>query len=375
MFCILLPLFNVRQLLEFSFITHAYKCFFLQSASDVAYKHQPDTTTDRSPRLLLGMGNKMTCGSTRFAHSGELPMTSRSSPFRRAISPYRNERPQSPFRGGGFLGVPKETENKSNRLNLYGRAGSKSQEFPRPSFNKVSGSMSPAVEKTLYIDTVKFAKSSSLQSSPTRSRGLTPRRRRGTEQDAITNFPLQSHMSQNTAKGVTGLEPQKFEYVQPRRSFSGLLRPRTQADGEEYVDTKLEQECKSLECIKVTADDNLSSGNEKNFGVDDPGFEQSPLPPPLPKTPSESWLGRTLPSVPSRNPFTHSYISSRFIPKIQDTKLPLTNTKWETIVKTSYSRHDHSRYSEVISNDYIFFHGVLFDHESLISLPPLSFRN
>ncbi|KAK3206886.1 hypothetical protein Dsin_020932 [Dipteronia sinensis] len=100
-----------------------------KSASNVVYKHQSDSG-GRSPKLLGIENKKMICGSNRFAHSNEQQMTNSLSPYRRGISPYRNERPQSPFRGGGFLGVPNETENlKANRFNLYGRAGSKSQEL------------------------------------------------------------------------------------------------------------------------------------------------------------------------------------------------------------------------------------------------------
>ncbi|VFQ94291.1 unnamed protein product [Cuscuta campestris] len=72
-------------------------------------------------------------------------------------------------------------------------------------------------------------------------------------------------------------------------------------------------------------------------GVVGPTWDQSPLPPPLPKTPSESWLWRALPSsAPSQNRRRRS--------KGGDHKSAAS--KWETIVKSSYSHHDHARYSE-----------------------------
>ncbi|KAL5839346.1 hypothetical protein ACOSQ4_011954 [Xanthoceras sorbifolium] len=336
-----------------------------KNASNIVYKHQSDSG-GRSPKLL-GIENKMTCGSNRFTHSNEQQMTNRSSPFRRGISPYRNERPQSPFRGVGFLGVPKETENpKASRLNLYGKGSSKSQELlPRRSFNK--GSVSPVIEKTLYIDTVKFTEKSCSNSSSSDIKGLrdsvgkgfeTSRKSRGTEENASAELSLQDLKCQDIAKEESILEAKIFGSVEARRSsFSGILHPRSQADTVECsrMGPVLDQECKSLECKKVTADGNLNSSSEPNLEVDDPGyissgFEQSPLPPPLPKTPSESWLWRTLPSVPSRNPFSHSSVgTTRFNPRKQDAKPPLTNTKWETIVKTSYSHHDHARYSEELT--------------------------
>jgi hypothetical protein len=83
------------------------------------------------------------------------------------------------------------------------------------------------------------------------------------------------------------------------------------------------------------------------------GFDRSPLAPPSPKRPSESWLCHNLPSVTSQ-------ITSRryhpFNPQKQDlTENYRNGTKWETIVKTSYMHRDHIRYSEVsISHFHIY---------------------
>ena len=71
--------------------------------------------------------------------------------------------------------------------------------------------------------------------------------------------------------------------------------------------------------------------------------------PPLPKTPSESWLCRTLPRsstvstvVPGQLPVLLSGQDTG-LRKMMDQK----SIKWETIVKTSYKHHDNVRYSEV----------------------------
>ncbi|XP_010518807.1 PREDICTED: uncharacterized protein LOC104798428 [Tarenaya hassleriana] len=69
-------------------------------------------------------------------------------------------------------------------------------------------------------------------------------------------------------------------------------------------------------------------------------------PPPLPKTPSESWLVRALPSVTPRSSVSSPYIPAA--PAVSTKPMQETNesAKWETIVKTSYIHHDHVRYSE-----------------------------
>ncbi|XP_010494738.1 PREDICTED: uncharacterized protein LOC104771827 [Camelina sativa] len=66
--------------------------------------------------------------------------------------------------------------------------------------------------------------------------------------------------------------------------------------------------------------------------------------PPLPKTPSESWLCRTVP----RSSAASSVVSgqaARFRKKMEE-KTNSQSIKWETIVKRSYKHHDHVRYSE-----------------------------
>ncbi|KAJ8534550.1 hypothetical protein K7X08_016278 [Anisodus acutangulus] len=58
-----------------------------------------------------------------------------------------------------------------------------------------------------------------------------------------------------------------------------------------------------------------------------------PVPPPLPKSPSDSWLCRTLPSLSTKNASSRAYIRTGLNPNNQSSK-PLSNDlKWETIVK------------------------------------------
>ncbi|CAN7002152.1 unnamed protein product [Brassica oleracea var. botrytis] len=73
--------------------------------------------------------------------------------------------------------------------------------------------------------------------------------------------------------------------------------------------------------------------------------------PPLPKTPSESWLCRALPRsstvstvVPGQLPVLLSGQDTG-LRKMMDQK----SIKWETIVKTSYKHHDNVRYSEELT--------------------------
>ncbi|KAK1412289.1 hypothetical protein QVD17_33418 [Tagetes erecta] len=63
--------------------------------------------------------------------------------------------------------------------------------------------------------------------------------------------------------------------------------------------------------------------------------------PPLPKSPSESWLWR---KMTLRSPFHKKLQQAPVV------KSPANGPKWESIVKTSNVHHDHARYSEELLN-------------------------
>ncbi|XP_010542726.1 PREDICTED: uncharacterized protein LOC104815844 [Tarenaya hassleriana] len=80
------------------------------------------------------------------------------------------------------------------------------------------------------------------------------------------------------------------------------------------------------------------------------GYQQQLLPPPLPKAPSDSWLKRTLPTMPpSKNPSTWiSLGNAETFSKIQAFHLQISpaNPTWETMVKTSNSKQGLVQFSK-----------------------------
>lgn len=72
-----------------------------------------------------------------------------------------------------------------------------------------------------------------------------------------------------------------------------------------------------------------------------------PVPPPLPMSPSESWLCRTLPSLSTKHSsLQRSYIFGKGDPRNQSCKVSSGDSKWETMVKTTKGHHQHLRYSQ-----------------------------
>ncbi|XP_047313464.1 uncharacterized protein LOC124916751 [Impatiens glandulifera] len=89
---------------------------------------------------------------------------------------------------------------------------------------------------------------------------------------------------------------------------------------------------------KVDHDEGRKSSS-KEVLQDETIMNCSPLTPPLPKSPSESWLWRAIPSISLKSPFQHHT-------KKQNGRLSTSSPNWETIVKTSNKHRDHVRYSE-----------------------------
>ncbi|VFQ79047.1 unnamed protein product [Cuscuta campestris] len=67
-----------------------------------------------------------------------------------------------------------------------------------------------------------------------------------------------------------------------------------------------------------------------------------PVPPPLPMSPSESWLCRTLPSLSTKHSsLQRPYIFGKGDPRNQSCKVSSGDSKWETMVKTTKGHHQH----------------------------------
>ncbi|KAJ6364325.1 hypothetical protein OIU76_029300 [Salix suchowensis] len=330
-----------------------------RSVSQIVKKHFKDAANklkqDRggqSPRLVEAE-NKLSCASNRFIYASDRQTMGRTSPFRRSagtspfrrsgcVSPYRNEAPQSPFHGRGSLGIPKEAGDfRASRLNLY-KGISKSQELSSYyGAKRGSRPVSPIVEKTLHVDTVHKA---GILFPYSRSSNIREHVDSG-KRDVKT--ALKSREMKEAAGEESSFQDRELlDFLEAesevKNNYVSGSADAVSASLSDKPDL-MEDHSKALVCISATTEENVNiddAGNVKNSLV------QSPLPPSLLKTPSESWLWRTLPSISSQNPLSHLYRRTSFQSKWQDTNTPSTNTKWENIVKSSYLHHDHVRYSE-----------------------------
>ncbi|XP_043701243.1 uncharacterized protein LOC122651777 isoform X2 [Telopea speciosissima] len=320
------------------------------------------------PPGLLEDESKMTSESNQLTDWSDSQTPEGSSPYRLSagvgISPYRNEAPQSPFHeGSGFLGIPKEVKNyKASRFDSSKTGRNNFREtLSRHSSKPGSGPLSPMVEKTLYVDSVQMVETPNSNSSSSDMRGfidITDKdsevlaESKGVDETLSVESCLRIVEDLKISKEIGIFQPKIQEVDSDFPSSSDRSTPRWNVDRVESFrqDGGLDQESRPLVFSEIPDDRKLNFNDPQPLdSVDQGNFYAislpSPLPPPLPKSPSESWLGRTL-SISSRNPSLRSYQVTQSHLKKQGSKISSDSPKWETIVKTSNVHLEHSRFSQ-----------------------------
>ncbi|GAB2274720.1 hypothetical protein Dimus_009492 [Dionaea muscipula] len=259
------------------------------------------------------------------------------------IAPYRNAIPHSFFHEGKrFLGVPQEAKvsevcehhaagkGYENSLNLLANQNATDE----------SHNTHPAFEKTLYIDPLRMIESQSSTSSSSESRWTNDSRRRTPSVD----YALQDDKYVNCAEEKAAPESRSSDVVDSVLSSMTKSSPEVQDEmkkSEHDKNPKLEPH--------VMSQLKLNDGQKPDMVVQKLAKEDAKttkssnqrilLPPPLPKSPSESWLSRTLPSMCSRNLYSRLHAGVQLHQRNQGTFLFPADSKWEAMVKSSDSHH------------------------------------
>ncbi|KAF3790653.1 hypothetical protein EJ110_NYTH16109 [Nymphaea thermarum] len=293
------------------------------------------------------------------------------------ISPYRNEATNSPFReGSGFLGIPKSRKSYSSdslEMNIRGLETRTNASQCRS--KGTSGSMSPAIEKTVYIDPISSVGMTHAKFNQVEIRDVNHIMEK--EPDTwVREMQKQVKLLPESYTGSGDVDIDMSDEKELKNSNSaksveaGLLPGTGQlscvytshGNGSEYgalmhdSDTVLEQSRSSKPLVEeinggasgldIDFPRQQMTGNMEPLEANTEGnssFSHPLLPPPLPKSPSESWLFRALPTVPTQNPSSMSFLQNRRKKNI--TKTP-ADPKWETIIKSTNVYHGHLRYSE-----------------------------
>ncbi|KAJ6973138.1 hypothetical protein NC653_033463 [Populus alba x Populus x berolinensis] len=251
-------------------------------------------------------------------------------------------------------------------------------------------------EKTLYIDSMHMVKPQNSNSSSSDARGLSEcskddveilvKNREIEETDDVDSSLLDSkHLS--TVGEKKKLRPDSLESVdscflslsdksiddvhmavmdgsrQDKDSMqvsNTMTSPKVDKDGKINLENRSDKKLGNLESSHVFIQDSNGevagngridlesqkrtklSNKESSIGC----YTQLLLPPPLPKSPSESWLKRTLPIISSRNSSSRSPLGMHLHSRVQASKTFSGDPKWETIVRTANIQHGHLRFSE-----------------------------
>ncbi|KAK6142313.1 hypothetical protein DH2020_022661 [Rehmannia glutinosa] len=227
---------------------------------------------------------------------------------------------------------------------------------------KESNSGGLVIEKTLYVDTVeKVEYTSNLGSFSHNTHDDTkgvPSSREEEEHDIITKKMDQMDAIDYSSleEKTTNVEEKLLPNAHIFGDFSILLSSIDKSTNKCGVELPEDQDFKldstiteNIQVIGKEATESLE--NELSRAITLANCHQNnsrhPFPPPLPKSPSDSWLWRTLPSVSTKNSSLRSYLGAATNPQNQFSKAPTSDTKWETIVKTTKVQRRHLHYSEV----------------------------
>lgn len=360
------------------------------------------------------------------------------------VSAYQSESCHSLHGEKGFLGFTDKAKNsRVNGSDLDRKGGKIFQELlANESAEWESGSISPVVEKTLYIDSVHTVKSRNSNSSSPDMRGLTdymeddfriPVKSSETEKiPSVLDSSFQDLKPLSAVDEKAKVRPENLESVDAcflscsdssnhdiqmemvndskQDQDQDLTLNSIQMTSPKAVDTKtfdseiqqplksgdsegthcLTQDSSTLTSSKVADNGKIGLENRrpkksctqegsgglikdsvtfaslkvgekidlenqrpKTLGkqeISHGNYPHLPLGPPLPKSPSESWLKRTLPTISSRNLPSRSSLGMQNNTRNPASKTTCPDSNWETIVKTSNVRQGHLRFSEVISS-------------------------
>ncbi|CAN6482868.1 unnamed protein product [Victoria cruziana] len=274
------------------------------------------------------------------------------------ISPQRNKASSSPLcEGSEFLGTPKSRKSYSSgssELNIRGLE-------IRSNSSQCRGkgtSMSPEIEKTVYVDS---DGSMGMRDAKFNHAELTDvNHMMDKEPDTwVKERQKQVKLLPESYTGIADVDLGMADEKELRNSGSakpieaGLL-PGTGQLSSSYAShwsgsehgALMHEDCSVLKQSRSsTPPMEMINGGASDLDADfrkqqrtgnntleadtegNSSFSHPLLPPPLPKSPSESWLLRALPSVPTKNPSSMSFIQSR--------------RKWETIIKSTKVYHGH----------------------------------
>lgn len=203
-------------------------------------------------------------------------------------------------------------------------------------------SETPVAEKTLYVDTVHSVDKKVQEDSK--------------EQSLLKEYPSLDIVPVTDVQNLTEADEEAIS--QPKSTEQ--MNVNRDEDFTKFLSQKVE-ECPDQAIVALPESNVVEITTEKKINLEvqlqgiTTNLESSRLhhrssyhivpPPPLPKAPSDSWLKRTLPTIPSKNN-SFTWLQSLDTDYNHFTKTQ-ANAKWETLVKTSNTQQGFVCFSKV----------------------------
>lgn len=211
-----------------------------------------------------------------------------------------------------------------------------------------SNSGDPVVEKILYVDTVQKVESPYLRLFSPNTQDTEGVSKSLEEEYAVKTKTEPMHAIVSPHEDLKKLHTvDGDEHLVPNAHKIDMSAENWVA--EKPQDINLESTCKDN--LVATAQEAMEGSEKQLSAVTWDNSKQNnsglPAPPPLPKSPSDSWLWRTLPSMTTKHSSLRQYLGAATNPENHCFKAPTSDMKWETIVKTTKVQRRHMHYSEV----------------------------
>lgn len=272
------------------------------------------------------------------------------------------ELPRSAFsEQKGVLSIPGEAKNAEvTGFSTYKKSSSTFQELlADPSSNREVDLGSPMIEKTLYVDIVHKVESPSIYSYTSDTKGLPNLRG-----NALNNLEKSKAMEETPSLDSSfkdtensNVEDEEANLKVTAHKHVDFSEPSKDDKSNQVLAMKIQKGFVQYEDITedftTSAKSKVPNNVNMDFETQQPPkaeeLEKSngsyfPIPPPLPKSPSDSWLWRTLPSMSSRTPSLRPHFGTEIHPGNQALKTSSVDPKWGTIVKTTKEQRQYVRF-------------------------------
>ncbi|XP_074370517.1 uncharacterized protein LOC141711744 [Apium graveolens] len=317
-------------------------------------KKQRDQHNHLFPQKLEGLDlyRHMQGGGMVARQNGLLQSTSSAQ---KPLSSYDYELPRYAFseQRGDFSDCKEAKNGGETGANMNGKGFRTFKELlADTNSNEEVDFGSPMIEKTLHVDIIHKAEFPSMYSYGLEMKGMP-----NPNADILKDVGKFKSMENADSADSSYKDPENF--IVKLEDYINVTAQRP-VDDSSATTKLLKNSTQSISCKKNLATTtekevldymNNDSKNLQSLKAEDArqpkeSYSMFSIPPPLPKSPSDSWLSRTLPSVASKSPSLQAHIPKVIRPTDLTSYKSSGDQKWETVVK---STRDHRRQEPLAS--------------------------